>query len=189
MARAYQLGAKTLDALRTIGEEVGWIFYRGPGHLSRIGMGRDDFYALRHAYAERDKRIQLAHMKRQKLIESRKIGNRIEVKITEKGFQSLLFDALRRAAVSKNGDEYCIIVFDIPESERARRDLMRYLFRECGLQCLQKSVWIAPLAVLPILQEFVKREKLTSWIHIIRGKIVTEREVQKFKPPRRIRLS
>ncbi len=183
MARGYPLRSKILDALQNLSDDIGYIFYRGPGHLSGMGRGREDFYALRHEYEERDKRRMLAQMKRQKLIASRKIGNRLEVKITDRGFQQLLIRTFQKAVDRSSGEEYCIVVFDIPETERDRRDLMRYIFRECGMQCLQKSVWVAPVAVLPILQAFVEREKLTPWIHIICGKIVTEKKPRKFKHP------
>jgi len=185
MARGYAVGSQILNALLDLSEDIGWIFYRGPGHLSLIGKGRGDFYVLKDGYAKRDKQRQIVQMNRQKLIEARQVGKRLEVKITDKGFQKILTHTFRRAVQNNTSDEYCIIVFDIPESERDRRDLMRYIFRECGMQCLQKSVWIAPVAVLPLLQEFVKREKLTPWIHIIRGKIVTEKKPRQFKPPRK----
>lgn len=44
-----------------------------------------------------------------------------------------------------------VIAFDIPESNRAARYMVRHLIRQLGCRQLQRSVWVHPL---PCLQQF-----------------------------------
>lgn len=37
-----------------------------------------------------------------------------------------------------------VLVFDIPETRRPQRDMVRHLIRQLGMRPLQKSVWLTP---------------------------------------------
>lgn len=47
-----------------------------------------------------------------------------------------------------NGIWY-VIIFDVPESERAYRDTLRRVLRRLRMGCLQKSVWVTPRDIRP----------------------------------------
>lgn len=40
--------------------------------------------------------------------------------------------------------QWRILIFDIPESQRYQRDMLRRLVKELGMQRLQRSVWVTP---------------------------------------------
>jgi len=59
-----------------------------------------------------------------------------------------------------------IVVFDIPERERRKRDVLRFELISSGFEQLQKSVWIADR---PMTEEFITlldNLRLHSHVHI-----------------------
>lgn len=40
--------------------------------------------------------------------------------------------------------QWRVLIFDIPESRRTQRDMVRHLIRQLGMRRLQKSVWVTP---------------------------------------------
>ncbi len=60
-----------------------------------------------------------------------------------------------------------LVLYDIPEKERKKRDWLRYELMACGYNQLQKSVW---LGYSPLPEEFVQSLKdldLKDKIHIV----------------------
>ena len=60
-----------------------------------------------------------------------------------------------------------IVMYDIPELERKKRDWLRYELVACDYKQLQKSVW---LGYCPLPEEFVKSLKdmnIKNKVHII----------------------
>src|SRR3989338_9749345 len=103
MPRAMTYVSKAYDLLCELNDSIGWIMYRGPGHLSLIGKSRDDFYEIKAARLRAANRRYLLELKRQKMIEARKIGDRLEVRLTNKGLLFLIRDEVRRFRSKKLG--------------------------------------------------------------------------------------
>lgn len=115
----------------------------------------------------------LERLKRRKLVEEQKRGDRLMIRLTEKGrWQQEL------KSIKKKPDHYpvgqgCVVVFDIPESERVARNMFRRFLKECGFRQLQRSVWVCRKDVVDFVADFVSRNKLTQWIQVIEGKVRT----------------
>lgn len=61
-----------------------------------------------------------------------------EQRLAQLNFRLIKFDP-------QNWDgRWRILIFDIPESRRPQRDMVRHLIRQLGMQPLQKSVWLTP---------------------------------------------
>ena len=59
-----------------------------------------------------------------------------------------------------------IVVFDVPERERRKRDVLRFELISSGFEQLQKSVWIADR---PVTEEFIAlldNLRLRNHVHI-----------------------
>ena len=61
-----------------------------------------------------------------------------------------------------------------PESERRARNIFRRFLCECGFTMLQRSIWFSDKDVAGPLLEFVEYNKLTPWVHVIVGNILSE---------------
>ncbi len=63
-------------------------------------------------------------------------------------------------------DKACLVVFDIPESKRRLRELLRVFLDECGFFSLQKSVWISQFDAMKELSDFFRLLGLGDYIRV-----------------------
>ena len=136
------------------------------GHYSMGWEEYEDRKESKRAYEERE---WLRALERYKCIETKRIGEKLMVRLTAKGWQQALRDKIRCAPNARAGGEICIVIFDVPESERRVRNILRYILRECQFTMLQKSVWISKKDVLTELCALLQGAKLERWIRIITG--------------------
>ncbi|MEK9174882.1 MAG: hypothetical protein AAB725_02845 [Patescibacteria group bacterium] len=71
--------------------------------------------------------------------------------LTKKG-SDLLIDEISAGLPQEDG-LMRLVIFDVPESERGKRDLMRTELVACGYNQLQKSVWVG---YRPLPERFIK---------------------------------
>jgi DNA-binding transcriptional regulator PaaX len=109
---------------------------------------------------------ELLRLKKKKLIEERKTGNKLMLCLTEEGKQEILRYKILTAKNNVNKN-YCVAVFDIPESERNIRDFFRRFLKEAGFIRLQQSVWVSQKDVMDYLIELVKSANAEKWVHLI----------------------
>lgn len=64
-------------------------------------------------------------------------------------------------------EKWRIVIFDIEEETRWRRDKFRSTLKELGFGQLQKSVWISPYDFLGDLKEFLEEYRLTDKVILI----------------------
>lgn len=118
-------------------------------------------------------RMLLSRLKKKKLIQNQKRGKHLLVRLSDEG----KFRAHVKSITSQK-DRYpigegCIVVYDIPESERGARDLLRRFLRECGFRMLQKSILVSRKEVVSLVVKFVRQNELTPWVQVIEGRIRT----------------
>lgn len=113
--------------------------------------------------AERDKfRRRLARWKAQKLVEIEEGPNGPMVKITENGLKRALQYKLEAMEVKKpkRWDElWRIVIFDVAENKRERRDRFRQYLKQLGFYMLNRSVFIHPY---PCFDEIEFLRQITS---------------------------
>ncbi|MDP2704547.1 MAG: CRISPR-associated endonuclease Cas2 [bacterium] len=61
---------------------------------------------------------------------------------------------------------YAIVVFDIPESERRKRDWLRAQLSHLGLSMVQKSVWIGKVKIPKQFLEDLQEARIISYVEI-----------------------
>jgi DNA-binding transcriptional regulator PaaX len=110
----------------------------------------------------------LESLKRSKYVKARKIGQQLIVELTDKGRAETLGQCLRSAKPQPTGT-YTVIVFDIPESERANRKSLRLLLKQGGFKRLQQSVWVSDRDVHREMVGFVKRTHVQQWVNVFRA--------------------
>ncbi|MBI2552299.1 hypothetical protein HYW17_03325 [Candidatus Uhrbacteria bacterium] len=120
----------------------------------------------------REKKEMLYELKRRKWIETKTIGKRLVGRLTEAGWQMALRNRIRNED-KKCTSGNCFIIFDIPESQRYIRKLLRQFIKECGFKRLQHSVWITDKDVAKPLLLLLQRRKLNRWVQIIQGHVLT----------------
>ena len=86
--------------------------------------------------------------------------------LTTKGVGRLLELRIKRkiGAKQKVKKKYFVLIFDIPEKERGRRDLFRRRLKELGFEKIQQSVWITQYNILKEVKALIKIFDLNSYV-------------------------
>lgn len=87
--------------------------------------------------------------------------------LTEKGHSKL-----RRYEPRKLAGARLMVVFDIPENERALRAKLRLLLREFYFEQIQKSVWVTEYDVIDILSVQIRLHQLTNYVEVYEARKV-----------------
>ncbi|MBI4057991.1 hypothetical protein HY405_01620 [Candidatus Microgenomates bacterium] len=60
-----------------------------------------------------------------------------------------------------------LVIFDVPETKRAVRDILRYRLRYWGFEPWQKSVWASKKNVTSKLRDYIKELGIEQWVLVI----------------------
>ncbi|MEK7516045.1 MAG: hypothetical protein AAB562_00440 [Patescibacteria group bacterium] len=164
--------SRAQEVFNEIAETLEYVYNTERRRIPMTVIGLDAYRAWKEYDDWRKERRQFYYLRQRKLIEAKKVGDRLMVRLTEKGYRQAL-EAKLWGTRQKCADGVCLVTFDIPESQKVARDAFRRLLRECGFQQLHRSVWVSEYDVREPLLEFVRINKLTPWIHIFVGKIAT----------------
>jgi CRISPR-associated endonuclease Cas2 len=90
------------------------------------------------------------------------------LELTTKGqIESLLIASLHEKPLKWDG-KWRMVIFDIPEEARNRRNQLRSLLTENGFRRLQDSVFVSPHPLNRYAIEYLKESKLISYIRILK---------------------
>jgi len=93
--------------------------------------------------------------------------------LTPKGAEKILDIKKRLKGPPKRKDrKWQMVIFDIPEDIRKRRDYFRNGLKRLKYQKVQQSVWICPYDVLQETQELIKYLKLEPFVKLLLTKEV-----------------
>ncbi len=98
----------------------------------------------------------------------KKSKNKNAVMFTSKGAKKILEIKRKITGLIKRKDgKWQMVIFDIPEDIRKRRDYFRSGLKRLKYQKLQQSIWICPYDVLKDTQELIKYLKLTPFVKLL----------------------
>lgn len=125
-------------------------------------------------YQERQKFYSLLNLlKREGLVRKNKKGRKTFWEITIAGLKKLeFFETRKRPSFKKmsyekrNDGKLKIVIFDIPEKERIKRDWLRSILLFLDFKLLQKSVWAGNSAIPQELFNDLRDQKMLNYIHI-----------------------
>ncbi len=121
---------------------------------------------LEAIHTQADLKRRLRELQRQRYITSRKIGKRIELRLTNQGQLATRLQAL---SLKKNGGMVAtIIIFDVPETERAIRRELRQLLKQVKFKRLQQSAWVRSADVYAEARDLVSYLKVSRWVIVVR---------------------
>ncbi len=154
--------------LGEIASAVGWVMMPG-----NYGMGWAEYEDRKARQREYEEREWLRDLKRRKLIETKRMGEKLMVRLTARGWQQALRDRIKCTRKKCNAG-VCFVIFDVPESERRVRDTLRAVLSDCGFTMVQKSVWMTRKDVLEPLCALLQGANLQQWVRIMVGSEVKQ---------------
>jgi DNA-binding transcriptional regulator PaaX len=115
--------------------------------------------------ADRQYRNRLAHLRRRKLVRTKKIERRLFVELSNEGEVELRKHSMRERPKLPDGFT-CLVLFDFPVEARRGRDAFRRFLKNAGFAQVQKSVWRSDRDVIKDIQEFAKSSKVETWVEV-----------------------
>ena len=104
--------------------------------------------------------------------------------LTDLGRNKLLAIKIKKQSrnIQKWDKKWRIVIFDIPEKEREKRNLLRNLLKILNFKKLQASVWISPFDYKKEIKEWAKFYKVVQYIDfILAQQIETDKKLYRFK--------
>ena len=116
--------------------------------------------------------VALSRLRKQGFIEKTKEEGKIILRLTRAGsdwtLKHLADDEEKWDGIWR------LVVFDIPESHRRVRDVLRRRLKEWGFKKWQKSVWASRKPLIEALRSLVKQLDVEDWVLIIESNNVGE---------------
>lgn len=107
----------------------------------------------------------LSRMKRKRMIERKGSKKKTIWRITREGKKH--FQSGTNFKLPPEDGRSRLVMFDIPERERNKRDWLRNRLLACEYVPLQKSVWVGKRPLPQELYKELKEKKLISCVHIV----------------------
>lgn len=100
----------------------------------------------------------------------------VYLKITSQGWDKIK-KRYKLTQKEKSWDKkWRVLMFDIPEKRRLKRDYLRIKLYQIGFGHLQKSVWVSPFDVIRELEEFLEFNHLEEGVVLFEARNIGGRE-------------
>ncbi|MFH1404539.1 MAG: hypothetical protein ABIH21_00380 [Patescibacteria group bacterium] len=116
----------------------------------------------------RAQRQAVARLKKRRLLTVKKQANEYHIKLTKQG-QAEAFRLKILNADLLPRHQICMVVFDIPETQRKLRQQLRLFLKTAAFIPIQRSVWITPFDVCSQLQKLFSINNVKGWVKIFRA--------------------
>ena len=131
-----------------------------------------DLYKLKRGYGRKKDRQQFSqliyYLKKKGYIKIKNLEEKQAVLLTKKGTDKVLKIKFKTKEKKKRLDgKWQMVIFDIPEDIKNKRDYFRYGLKRLKYQKLQQSIWICPYDVLKDTDELIKYLKLDSFARLL----------------------
>lgn len=147
-------------------ENVCTLFTR-PGLLHYYGW--DGMHVYREACERKRRKMALYRLRRNRLLKTKIIAGKLLVALTEQGINQVLRQRILLAPETE-GEELCLVTFDIPEVQRKARVAMRCFLKGIGFERIHLSVWASKKHVASDLATLLKRMRKDRWVRIYEAK-------------------
>ncbi len=118
-------------------------------------------------YQERSKyKFFVHHAKKRGLVKEVRFKGKTFLRLTEKGELQMLLNKMGTVKQEKWDGKWRMLIFDIPEDAREKRDQLRWLLRKHGFIKLQASVFVHPFSLNRESILYLKNSGLMPYIRI-----------------------
>jgi len=157
-SRAAQLLTEIVDDLDLFFE-----FGYRPQKVMRYGM--DGIHQINDAKERKYHREALRKLEQKKLLAVEKRADQYRVSLTEDGAKEYLRLKVIDADLYED-DRMCLVIFDIPETQRKLRKTLREFLSASGFISIQKSAWISQANAGELLSELLNKRGQAQWVRV-----------------------
>lgn len=107
-------------------------------------------------------------------IEKIVVGDKVRIRITPGGLKRLLSINLDLSKFSskKWDGRWRVVIFDVSEKDKKRRDQLRQKIFHLGFGMLQESVWISPFPIETEIRDYFSRWRIRGEILVCRAQVL-----------------
>ena len=134
---------------------------------------------LKRDHSEYKVRERIKYLRRWGLIEEFIKKNEKYIRISKKGKQKLLkynIDEIKLKKFKNWNKKWQVVVFDIPESLKLKRDMLRDFLRRLGFKQYQKSIYIYPFRCVDEIKLMTEYLKIKHYVLIMISDIIEEED-------------
>jgi phenylacetic acid degradation operon negative regulatory protein len=114
-------------------------------------------------------------------IEKKRRGNQILLYITQKGKEKIGPSGLISERRSRDWDgRWYLVSFDIPETQKTSRNLLRKKLLMLGFGKLQRSLWISPYDHIKEVRKIVTHYHLEKYVEVFHSQLLSPKEPPSF---------
>jgi hypothetical protein len=157
--------SKTADLLEELVDNLDLLFTFGYRPQAVMKYGIDGVRRMQHARARDAKRRAMKRLQERRLLEIEDREGALYVALTAEGAKEYLRLKVLDADLYED-DRECLVVFDIPETKRKVRKMLREFLSEVGFIPIQRSVWISKFQVGQSLREMFAANNSLQWMRI-----------------------
>ncbi|MCL5666647.1 MAG: hypothetical protein M1383_02655 [Patescibacteria group bacterium] len=158
MSRKY--GTLSSEFLKAVGEATG--LFRWPLEYS-ASWRYEQLYGSRKKFQNT-----VSSLKRQGFIKMIRKRDEKFIKLTSKGELELLIQKAGVKKIDKWDGKWRLLIFDIPEKAREKRDLLRGLLKRNNFAKLQASVFVSPYPLNREAVTYIKTVGLVDYIRLLK---------------------
>ncbi len=130
----------------------------------RILLDEEVLWAQKSARERRAKKQALQRLKKQGLIDIRKIGKGLRLDFTKRATHLVLIASIKSSKRFLSKGKVCVVCLDIPEQARKARHALNALLGAAEFKRVQQSVWEGRRDVVREFDMLVKQHRASSWI-------------------------
>jgi len=93
------------------------------------------------------------------------------IKLTDEGKSKAIWKKIKHLEGIWD-HKWRIVAFDIPETHKLTRDILRRRLKEFGFKQLQKSIWISKTDCTDLLREYIKDLRISKWVSVLEAENV-----------------
>ncbi|MFH1111506.1 MAG: CRISPR-associated endonuclease Cas2 [Patescibacteria group bacterium] len=135
------------------------------------GGGHEQVKFIKRALEQQQWRKKIKELRRSGYLKTKRIGARLQLKLTDKAQLLLLLESIKHAPTCINGYS-TLVIFDVPEQAKRVRQTLRRFLQDAGFSQLQKSVWLHPHNVVQPLQAFLSAASCGQWVRVFQAQVV-----------------
>lgn len=114
-------------------------------------------------------------------IERTERGDRALFQITQRGKEKINSSDFSLKRKSRNWDgRWYLVSFDIPETQKTSRNLLRKRLLMLGLGKLQRSLWVSPYNYAQEVKKIVTHYHLEKYVEVFRSQLLNPKEPSSF---------
>jgi DNA-binding transcriptional regulator PaaX len=142
-----------------------------------------EYGRIRNQISASTARTAIHRLQRKQLIHCERRGNKLVFMLTEDGEREAetIKTKLESSKPKKWDGKWRVIVFDVPEKSRGKRDVLRRELVNFGFMQLQKSVWVYPHALPQEFKDLWERTGIYKHCVVFEADVLeNEMELKKF---------